>query len=220
VYKFSAQKQFANQRGVGSPIMIVGILVIIIVVFLVATGSFKFNISTNSNESSNTTGNQASNDKPEMSEPKTYTNSKAGYTLQYPGDWIQRDETRVTAFYSPKEDDNDKFLENVVISADDVESQKSGITLDDLTQIWVQQNQKDITDGSFKMLDQGTTTIGGIPANVVTYTFTNEGKSIKGRGTVALKSGIAYVIVYTAEVDSYDQFVSGADMVISSFQLN
>lgn len=201
----------ARQRGFAPPpVLIIGGVVVLAIVFFIATGALKTNVQVGKSDQAGTSPTSS-----EQTGPKSYEAEK--YTLEYPGNWTIQEAARYVGFYSAKENSGDAFVENIIISADDVESQKPGVTLDEVADSWIRQNRNDMPGGV--MGEAENTTLAGITAKTVTYTFTNEGIDVKGTAIISLKDGIAYVLVYTAEAKSYDKFLEGLTQITSSFEI-
>ena len=202
-----------NQRGFVSPVLIIiGSVVVLAIIFFVATGSFKFDASIDKPA-------QVSQDQSAAEEPKTF--EKEGVSFNYPGDWQFQDSgAGLGGFLSPKEGSNDIFQENVIVHKVDV-SVKPDITLKEVVDSVIRENEEDFaSSGSFELVDRSSVSLGGIEAEKVTYLASDANiTSGKAMSVVALKDNFAYVINYTAEEKSFDKFLDGVELIISSFQV-
>jgi hypothetical protein len=207
------KKSTNKQTGTANKLLIiVGVLVVLIIVFFAVTGSFKFDVYTDKSA-------QIPQDQSVAEEPKTF--EQAGVSFNYPGNWESRDlDVGLGGFFSPLEENSDTFRENVIIHKVDV-SVRPDITLEEITDSVIKENEEDFaTTGTFELVDRSPTTLGGIDAEKVTYLAGNANLADgKAMSIVALKSNFAYIINYTAEQKSFDKFLPGAEMIISTFQV-
>jgi hypothetical protein len=201
------KKSTNKQTGAVNKVLIVaGAIVVLIIVFFAATGTFKFDVSYNK---------PADN---ESAEYKTF--DQDGVSFNYPGSWESGDVSgSLGGFFSPSEGSNDTFRENVIVFKIDV-SVKPDLTLEELTDSLIKENEEDFATGTFELVDRSPTTLGGIDAEKVTYLAGDANLADgKAMSVVALKDNFAYVINYTAEQKSFDKFLTDTELIISSFQI-
>lgn len=112
--KLSAQKGSPRHRfgeaGVISPLMIGGVVVIGIVVFLVASGTFKFSATVNKPASQDSqvttqpTEKPTEAPKPEVKmNPEPFTDDKLGFSISYPEGWKVKSAATNATVYKPSD---------------------------------------------------------------------------------------------------------------------
>lgn len=216
------------QKGSISPILIgVGIVVLLIII-LIASGALKANFSVSKNGSgqpeqqavpANESSKEPQSDKSQL---KSYSNKNEGLRLNYPANWSLKENpaaTVVVAFGSPKESASDTFVDNVNLSVSDLSS-KPNMTLDELTDLWQKQTSASMSSGNYKIVAIKPTQLAGQDAKQLVFTYSLQGKDLKGMAVLSMKDKKAYVITYTAESASYDKFENDANSIVSSLQLD
>jgi hypothetical protein len=102
----------------------------------------------------------------------TYEDTARGFRMQYPSDWKKTDyppTIPIIPFMSPAQNATDKFFENVIVNSYPLPIQN--VTLDRLSHSVIEE-----LDSKFLEFDvvrpPEETTLGGVPAYNMTYTFT------------------------------------------------
>lgn len=107
--------KYSAQKGVINPLVIGGVVVLGIVVFLVASGSFKFSGSVKvdgQNQKQEQSQGQQSEQTPVPTEkpkpevklnPEPFTDSKLGFSISYPEGWKANSATTNATFYKPSD---------------------------------------------------------------------------------------------------------------------
>jgi len=146
----------------------------------------------------------------------TYENPTHGIRIKYPKDWTMQEGFMgtVVVFLSPKADASDVFQENLNVGVEDLSG--VSITLDEYTELTIDQMGQFITD--FTVIESGKTTLAGNPAYKIVYTGSQAQYSIKWMQIWAIKDDKAYLITYTAETDSFSDFLEIVEAMISSFE--
>lgn len=217
-------KKISAPQGAIKPLLpiVVGVILLVIVVGL-ASGVLKFkgSVSVREGQPSSSPPEQPSEQLEAPPVTKTYENTGLGMSLEYPEGWSVKENPAagvVVAFGSPKESLNDTFVDNVNVSVSDLSSQPQ-LTLDEITDLWRKQTEGDLSAGTFRLLEIKPATLAGAEAKRLVYTYSLQGREIKGLVVIAQKGDKAYVITYSAEKTSYDKFVSAANTLVSSFQV-
>lgn len=219
-----------KQKGVVNPVLIaVGGIILIVVVISIASGALKtsFKVTKSDRYSPEQqvappTGSQESKSEESESQLKSYSNKNEGLTLQYPGDWSIKENPAagvIVALGSPQESSSDTFVDNVNLSVSDFSS-KPAMTLDQVSGLWQKQTEEDLATETFKLSQIKPDTLAGQDAKRLVFTYSLEGKDIKGVVVITLKDKKAYIVTYTAEKASYDKFEDAANTIISSLQVN
>jgi|GEM_PF-1277852 len=144
-----------------------------------------------------------------------YENIDRGFQVDYPQVWSKqnRDDFFATGvvFFSPLEDDADKFKERVSVL---VENLSGDISLAQYTAQSLSEIRK-LTDP-----DAGEpllVSLGGDEGRQIVYDGEENGQPVQRMQTWSVKDGKAYVITYTARPDSYDAYLPTVEKMIASF---
>lgn len=213
-------KSDLSQKGMIDPKIIIGGIVVLVVIFFLATGNFKFSASVkDSGESSPATEENTTVEQPTpapTSKPKTYQNEANGFSLEYPADWSLKENPAqgyIAGIIAPKESSSDTYQENLLIKAISTASQPN-ITLQELTDSW--ENQTTKAESSLVIVDRQDVNLGGEQAKSLTYTFTNQGDNGKGMAQITLKNNKAYIFQFNALKKDFDQFLPLIENILSS----
>jgi len=71
---------------------------------------------------------------------------------------------------------------------------------------------------NYKNVDEGSTTISGLPARTLTYTASSDETMLMGSQAYVFKENVAYVITYTATEELYDKYADCFELVMTSFE--
>lgn len=221
--------KLSAQRGVISPILIGVGVVVLLIIFFSATGILKTNFKVSRNDQyqpeqqvAPPKDSQKSESEEPQSQLKSYSNKNEGLRLQYPADWSIKENPAagvIVAFGSPKESSSDTFVDNVNVSVADLSS-KPDTTLNEVSDLWQKQTEADLPAGAFKLSEIKPAKLAEQDAKQMVYTYSKEGKDIKGMVVIALKDKKVYIVTYTAEKASYDNFEDAANTIVSSLQVN
>lgn len=206
-----------KQQGIIDPKIIIGGIVVLVVVFFIATGSFKFSASVkpNSNQPSNKQG-QTTTQQPQT-KPKTYQSEKYRFALEYPSSWSLKENpspSYVAGFFSPEEFNSDNYKENILVRVVDVSTQPI-ITLQEAADLWENQTKEE-EGNDFNVTNRKSATIDGEDAKDIEYTAKSEGEDIKGFARVILKNNNAYIFQYNALADTYDKYLPDIEAILTS----
>lgn len=207
------------QRGIIDPKIIIGGVVVLVVVFILATGSFKFSASVGNKPSTSQTESQAEQSQT-TSAPKSYKNDQYKFSLQYPENWSIKESQGqyVAAFLSPEESTSDKYREFLGIKAVST-AKKPSITLQEAADLWEEQTKKESSANNFAITERKSSTVSGLEAKDLIYTVNVEGIPAKGFVKVVLTDSYIYIFQYFAETDKYQKFLPDIEGIISSATL-
>lgn len=214
--KTSANRSNKQSGKISPKLIIAGVIVVVIIVIAIASGVLKFegSISRNNNQPSSGQSSEVSTPK-----NKTYTNIGSGISIDYPENWSVKEnpgENVIVAFGSPKEGSNDKFVDNVNLTITDISS-KPNLTLEQLTDMWLKQTG---SAPSFEMVSSKSISIGAEAAKQLIFSYNDKGMAIKGFVAITMKNNNAYIVTYSAETGSYDNFADTANAITSSLKIN
>lgn len=207
------------QRGVIDPKIIIGGIILLVVIFILATGKFKFTASRSDQSSSSPTESQTEQPKA-TSAPKSYQNNQYKFSLQYPASWNVKEAQGqyIAAFFSPEESSSDKYREFLGIKTVST-SPKPDITLQEATDLWETQTTKESTANNFKVIERKSSTVSGLEAKDLIYTVDIENISAKGFVKVVLTKSNIYIFQYFAETEKYEKYLPDIESIISSATL-
>lgn len=140
--------------------------------------------------------------------------------IKTPSEWTLKENPEQgtqAIFFSAKEGNDDKFIENVSVQVSDL-SAKPDVVLSEVVKAWSDRSLSDYPN-SFKITAQENTALDGIEAVRMTYLLSDGASPLKGMSTISLKDGRAYVISYAAEEKSYDKFLPDVEKLINSIKL-
>ena len=155
-----------------------------------------------------------------ISEPEVdlslYENIERGFRVDYPTAWSKqnRDDFFATGvvFFSPLEDDTDKFKERVSVM---VENLSEDTSLDEYTE----QSLSEIEKLSDPNVDEPQTIgLGENEGKQVVYDSEENSKPVQRMQAWSVEDNKAYVITYTAEPDTYDKYLPTVEKMIESFE--
>lgn len=156
-----------------------------------------------------------------------YVNSTWGFELEYPIDWeIDTEDgaegsdryTQLVTFYSPLENDDDVWQDYILIAHDKIPSPTDlNSYLNEATDLYG-------SGEDFQLISSSKDgTLSGLPAYELTFTErTSEPQlsvDLKTTEIAAIVGEDAYYIRYTAETNSYSDYLPVFNEVISSFKL-
>lgn len=156
-----------------------------------------------------------------------YVNSTWGFELEYPIDWEVDTKdgaegsdryTQLVTFYSPLENDDDVWRDYILIAHDKIPSQT------DLNSYLNEAVDLYGSGEGFQLISSSMDgTLSGLPAYELTFTERASEPAppvdLKTIETAAIVGGEAYYIRYTAETNSYSDYLPVFNEVISSFKL-
>ena len=144
---------------------------------------------------------------------KTYADPSYGYSLQYPSNWLHTylmgglfpvfAPTNITSEFAP----------NVIVFASRIDQ---NTTLDQARKFFLDSGQK---QQDFQLISDTMTTLGGVPAHKVVYTFTNVGNTIAQIIVIAVVHGKEYSLTFTALPDQLPFYVPTVQKIFDSFKL-
>jgi len=148
-----------------------------------------------------------------------YDNTADDITIKYPENWAREDienaiTQEVVTFISPKQNDTNKLRESVTIR---VENLVQPLTLEEYTNLLVKEIKNNQPNAQ---IDQTSTTLANKPANQLVSTITDGTNHLKTLQVFTLKADKAYVIIYTAKIDTYDKYIQTAESMIKSFEIH
>ena len=149
---------------------------------------------------------------------QTYTHPKYLYAVDYPDSWTLRELGGAITLSAPREDEDDKFSENVQIIAEDLSSALQTPTLIEYHRTGLANAEKFLTD--FKPLEEARTEWLGRETLVMLYTASVRGEKYRFKDYKFIEGHTAYVLTYTARAADFDTFLEKAEAVMSSLRVS
>jgi hypothetical protein len=119
----------------------------------------------------------------------SYSNPNLRFSLEYPSEW-EKDES--LTFVSPQGGIGNRTPEVISITTEVLPTSDFG--LDSYTEAALGQVE---SFQNFRLLNSSSTTLAGLPAHMILYTFTDESQTpLENLQVWTIKDGIAYVITY------------------------
>jgi hypothetical protein len=141
------------------------------------------------------------------------------YKIQYPSSWtLDTSKKMGTDFIviSPKENDTDKFRENVNLLVQDLSGQN--IDLNKYAEITQKQIKEMVTDGTIyeakKMIKPDKSEY-----YKMVYGMTQGIFKLKFEQYYFIKNDKAFIVTFTAELSNFDSFLNVAEQILNSFVL-
>jgi hypothetical protein len=163
-------------------------------------------------EGIDTAGNQtvASND---TSDLISYSNPNLGFALEYPSNW-QKEES--LTFASPQGGTGNRAPEVISITTEVLPT--SDFSLDRYSEAALGQVE---SFPDFKLLNSSSTTLAGLPAHMIVYSFSDEESQTPWQNLQVwtVKYGMAYIITYGGIPEEFDSSLPALQSVVDSFRL-
>ena len=141
-----------------------------------------------------------------------YENSEYGVKIGYPPDWKQTEtDDVIVAFLAPKTSDSDTFQKNLGLTMNDLSDQY--LTLQEYNDISINGLKQTFPD--IKIIESGSTALSNIPAHNVVFTSSNA----KFMQVWTIKNEISYVWTYSAQENSYSDYLSTIQKMLDSFEI-
>ena len=147
---------------------------------------------------------------------EVFTSTSPAFTIAHPSGWNTKTDVSgaIVAFVTPRSGSSDQFSENVNVLTETV---PQGTTLEQYTAASLA--NADSVIQNFQKLSSSTTTLSGLPAQRMEYSGSVSGKSLQFLAEWAVSGTTAWVLTYSAEPPSYQQYLSDATATIQSFKL-
>jgi hypothetical protein len=155
----------------------------------------------------NLTGNQTN-----INDLVSYSSPNLGFSLEYPSEWEKEESL---TFVSPQGGIGNRTPEVISITTEVLPT--SDFNLDSYTEAALGQVE---SFQDFRLLNSSSTTLAGLPAHMILYTFTDESQtSLENLQVWTIKDGIAYVITYGGTPEEFDSSLPTFRSVMDSFSI-
>lgn len=167
---------------------------------------------------------QEENSEPSSLEEKQYSdysiykNAQWGFKLNYPGNWAKKELDGDAAgfsigFLSPRQDESDMFAENIVVLAYDPKGQD----FETVMQAGISEVSK---IPGIELSEYKKTFFAGYPAYELRYGASDYNSKFQYIHYFVNGGAIWYQVLYTSEENSYSLFLSEAENIFNSFEIN
>jgi hypothetical protein len=143
-----------------------------------------------------------------------YENTEFGFRLDYPQGWTVNDQPGVAALLVNQASAQDGFAESVNVVTEELPGE---IPLDDYTEATVQNLEEGF--GQIDVIEEGSTTIGGLPAHSIEYRAEQQGETLSFFQTWLIDETTAFVLTYTGANEGFEELRPEADTIIESFRV-
>lgn len=140
-----------------------------------------------------------------------YNNPNLGFSLEYPSVWEKEESLSLT---SPQGGMGNRAPEVISVVTEVLPS--SNFSLDSYTDAAMGQVE---SFENFQLLNSSSSTLGGLPAHMIVYTFTDEQTPLQNLQSWTVKDGMAYVITYGGVPEEFDSSLPALQSVLDSFSL-
>jgi hypothetical protein len=162
---------------------------------------------TESSRGINVTGNQTN-----ISDLVSYSNPNLGFSLEYPSEWEKEESL---TFVSPQGGIGNRTPEVISITTEVLPT--SNYSLDSYTEAALGQVE---SFKGFRLLNSSSTTLAGLPAHMIVYSFTDESQTpLENLQVWTIKDGMAYVITYGGTPEEFDSSLPTFQSVMDSFRI-
>jgi hypothetical protein len=162
---------------------------------------------TESSRGMNVTGNQTN-----ISDLVSYSNPNLGFSLEYPSEWEKEESL---TFVSPQGGIGNRTPEVISITTEVLPT--SNYSLDSYTEAALGQVE---SFKGFRLLNSSSTTLAGLPAHMIVYSFTDESQTpLENLQVWTIKDGMAYVITYGGTPEEFDSSLPTFQSVMDSFRI-
>ena len=147
-----------------------------------------------------------------------YENKKYAFSLRYPVDWKLGEVTPILAvsFFSPLENNLDKFRENVNIVIQDLS--ENPMTLQVYSDTAIKQMEA-VFGANMKILERGPAYLSGHIGYRFIYLGESDQKEYKFMHVWTIINNTAYQFTFTAMASDYNDYVGMAKKMLRSFRI-
>jgi len=142
-----------------------------------------------------------------------YSNPNLGFSLEFPSDW-QKEES--LTFVSPQGGIGNRAPEVISITTEVLPT--PDYSLDRYSEAALGQVE---SFQDFKLLNSSSTSLAGLPAHMIVYSFTDEGNQTPLQNLQAwtIKDGMAYIITYGGIIEEFDSSLPALQSVLDTIRL-
>ena len=141
-----------------------------------------------------------------------YSNPNLGFTLEYPSNWTKQENL---VFVSPPGGIGNQAPELITIDTEVLPT--LDFSLDTYTNLSLRQAQESLQD--FKLLNSSSTTLAGLPAHMIVFSFTeSQNTTLQNLATWTIKDGMVYKVTYIATPEEFHSSLPALQSVLDTFR--
>jgi hypothetical protein len=141
-----------------------------------------------------------------------YSNPNLGFTLEYPSNWTKQESL---VFVSPPGGIGNQAPELITIDTEVLPT--LDFSLDTYTNLSLRQAQESLQD--FKLLNSSSTTLAGLPAHMIVFSFTeSQNTTLQNLATWTIKDGMVYKVTYIATPEEFHSSLPALQSVLDTFR--
>jgi len=141
-----------------------------------------------------------------------YSNPNLGFTLEYPSNWTKQESL---VFVSPPGGIGNQAPELITIDTEVLPT--LDFSLDTYTNLSLRQAQESLQD--FKLLNSSSTTLAGLPAHMIVFSFTeSQNTTLQNLATWTIKDGMVYKVTYIATPEEFHSSLPALQNVLDTFR--
>jgi len=145
----------------------------------------------------------------------TYQNSKEGFQIQYPSNWVKdvlNDPFVKVVFISPAEHDSDVYFEMALVGTEDL---PPNTTLDEYTQL----SKSNISGATAQVLESSRFTLSGQPAHK--FFYIDKGfEDVQILSAWTIKDSKAYFLGFIASPETFSKYQKTFEKMLDSFEFS
>lgn len=151
------------------------------------------------------------------SEFTTYTNTEHSFEMKYPSSYELKENQHwaVLSFLAKREGETDMFQENLNLIVQDLT--ESPMTLDEYSKLSLEQVETLLEN--WKIAKKESVKLDWMEAYMVIYTWKYNWYDLKWKQIWTIIDSKAYIISYTGEEKSFDDYIVSMDKIIESFKM-
>jgi hypothetical protein len=143
-----------------------------------------------------------------------YENTEFGFTIDHPPSWTVTQQPGVAVLFVNQASAQDGFPESVNVIAEELPGE---IPLDQYTEATIQNLEAGF--GQMEVIEEGPTTIGGLPAHSIEYRAEQQGQTLTFLQTWLIEATTAFVLTYTGQDRGFDELRPDAESIFESFRV-
>lgn len=143
-----------------------------------------------------------------------YVNTGAGFKIKYPRDWTTEEKNRGIAFLakSRPEGPYDRYAENMKVAIDDLGTERR---LEWFVESGLEAARANKT---YTLLESEYTTIGGVDAHRIVYTFEADGLTVKSLAYALVRGRYGYLVSFASTADAFGDWRGRFEKIAHTFE--
>ena len=143
-----------------------------------------------------------------------YENTEFGFTIDHPPSWTLTQQPGVVVLLVNEASAQDGFAESVNVVAEELPGE---IPLDDYTEVTIRNLEEGF--GQMEVIEEGPTTIDGLPAHSIEYRAEQQGQTLTFLQTWLIEATTAFVLTFTGQDEGFDELRPDAESIMKSFRV-